>query len=115
MKLIEMKNHFYAKGFKPLRITACGGCGNSGWPHGCGGCGGYYDYSTAHFGNPPTWVSNTKHKGTVCRYSMPRIVACGRFIGCYGGSRDPEPDPKPGCGGQENNGCGGWTYYRYAF
>lgn len=28
MKLIEMKNHFYMKGFKPLRITACGGgCG----------------------------------------------------------------------------------------
>ena len=52
MKLIEMKNHFYMKGFKPLRITACGG---------------YYNYSTAHFGNPPTWVSNTKHKGTVCR------------------------------------------------
>ena len=115
MKLIEMKNHFYMKGFKPLRITACGGCG--GWPHGCGGCGGYYDYSTAHFGNPPTWVSNTKHKGTVCRYSMPRIVACGGYMGCYGGSRDPEPDPypKPGCGGQENNGCGGWTYYRYSF
>ena len=42
MKLIEMQNHFYAKGFRPLRITACGGCG------------GYYDYSTAHFGNPPT-------------------------------------------------------------
>ena len=52
--------------------------------------------------------------GTVCRYSMTRIVACGRYMGCYGGSRDPEPDPKPGCG-QENNGCGGWTYYRYAF
>lgn len=69
MKLIEMKNHFYAKGFKPLRITAC-----------------------------------------------------GRFIGCYGGSRDPEPDPypKPGCGrpqrcGQENNEGGGWDYYRYSF
>lgn len=61
MKLIEMKNHFYAKGIRPLRITAC-----------------------------------------------------GRFMGCYGGSRDPEPEPKPGCG-QENNGCGGWTYYRYAF
>ena len=58
-----MKNHFYMKGFRPLRITACGGCG--GWPHGCGGCGGYYDYSTAHFGNPPTWVSITKHEGTV--------------------------------------------------
>ena len=27
MKLIEMKNHFYMKGFRPLRITACGGCG----------------------------------------------------------------------------------------
>ena len=101
-ELIEMKNHFYAKGFKPLHITACGG---------------YYNYSTAHFGNPPTLVSNTKHKGTVCRYSMPRIVACGGYMGCYGGSRDPEPDPypKPGCGGQENNGCGGWTYYRYSF
>lgn len=102
MKLIEMKNHFYAKGFKPLRITACGGCG--GWPHGCGGCGGYYDYSTAHFGNPPTWVSITKHEGTVRGYSMPRIVACGGYIGCYGGSRDPEPDPYTGCG---------QTYYRY--
>ena len=105
MKLIEMKNHFYAKGFKPLRITACGGYR------------GYYNYSTAHFGNPPTLVSNTKHKGTVCRYSMPRIVACGGYMGCYCGSRDPEPDPypKPGrgwqenCGGQENNGCGAWT------
>ena len=51
MKLIEMKNHFYAKGFRPLRITACGGCGIT---YGCGGCGGYYNYSTAHFGNPPT-------------------------------------------------------------
>ena len=101
MKLIEMKNHFYMKGFKPLRITACGG---------------YYNYSTAHFGNPPTWVSITKHEGTVCGYSMPRIVACGRYNRC-GSSRDPEPDPypKPGCGVQENNGCGGWTYYRYSF
>ena len=56
MKLIEMKNHFYMKGFRPLRITACGGCG--GWPHGCGsslnpgwkeigfGCGQtYYRYT----------------------------------------------------------------------
>ena len=66
MKLIEMQNHFYMKGFKPLRITACGGGCGQGWPHGCGGCGGYYDYSTAHFGNPPTWVSITKHEGTVC-------------------------------------------------
>ena len=41
MKLIEMKNHFYMKGFKPLRITACGGCG--GWPHGCGQT--YYRYT----------------------------------------------------------------------
>ena len=61
MKLIEMQNHFYAKGFRPLRITACGGCGgcgrslNPGWKEigfgceqtyyrytGCGspGCGG---------------------------------------------------------------------------
>ena len=93
MKLIEMKNHFYMKGFKPLRITACGG---------------YYNYSTAHFGNPPTWVSITKHEGTVCGYSMPRIVACGRYNRC-GSSRDPEPDPYP------KPGCGGWTYYRYSF
>lgn len=101
MKLIEMKNHFYAKGFKPLRITACGGYR------------GYYNYSTAHFGNTQTLVSNTKHKGTVCRYSMPRIVACGGYMGCYCGSRDPEPEPdsypKPDFCGQENNGCGAWT------
>ena len=45
MKLIEMKNHFYTKGIRPLRITACGG-----------------------------------------------------YIGCYGGSRDPDLYPKPGCG-----------------
>lgn len=102
MKLIEMKNHFYMKGFKPLRITACGGCG--GWPHGCGGCGGYYDYSTAHFGNPPTWVSITKHEGTVCGYSMSRIVACGGYIRC-GSSLNP---------GWEEIGFGcGQTYYRY--
>lgn len=41
MKLIEMKNHFYAKGFRPLRITACGGCGIT---YGCGGWT-YYRYS----------------------------------------------------------------------
>lgn len=102
MKLIEMKNHFYAKGFKPLRITACGGCG--GWPRGCGGCGGYYDYSTAHFGNLPTWVSITKHEGTVCGYSMPRIVACGRYSRC-GSSLNP--------GWIEIGGGCGRTYYRY--
>ena len=33
-----------------------------------------------------------------------RITACGGYIGCYGGLRDPEPDPYPGCG---------QTYYRY--
>ena len=32
MKLIEMQNHFYAKGFRPLRITACGGGCGQGWP-----------------------------------------------------------------------------------
>lgn len=104
MKLIEMKNHFYAKGFKPLRITACGGCGNSGWPHGCGGCGGYYDYSTAHFGNPPTWVSITKHEGTVRGYSMPTVVACGGYGGC-GSSLNP--------GWIEIGGGCGRTYYSY--
>ena len=92
MKLIEMKNHFYAKGFKPLRITACGGYR------------GYYNYSTAHFGNPPTWVSNTKHKGTVCRYSMPTVVACGGYGGC-GSSLNP--------GWIEIGGGCGRTYYSY--
>ena len=102
MKLIEMKNHFYMKGFKPLRITACGGC--DGWPHGCGGCGGYYDYSTAHFGNPPTWVSITKHEGTVRGYSMPTVVACGGYGGC-GSSLNP---------GWKEIGFGcGQTYYTY--
>ena len=64
MKLNEMKNYFYTKGIRPLRITACGG-----------------------------------------------------YMGCYGGSRDPEPDPypKPGRGWQENNEGGGWDYYRYSF
>ena len=61
MKLNEMKNYFYTKGIRPLRITACGG-----------------------------------------------------YMGCYGGSRDPDPYPKPGCG-QENNEGGGWDYYRYSF
>ena len=92
MKLIEMKNHFYMKGFKPLRITACGGYR------------GYYNYSTAHFGNPPTWVSITKHEGTVCGYSMPNIVACGGYGGC-GSSLNP---------GWKEIGFGcGQTYYRY--
>ena len=92
MKLIEMKNHFYMKGFKSLRIAACGGCG------------GYYDYSTAHFGNPPTWVSITKHEGTVCGYSMPRIVACCGYDRC-GSSLNP---------GWKEIGFGcGQTYYRY--
>ena len=92
MKLIEMKNHFYMKGFRPLLITACGGCG------------GYYDYSTAHFGNPPTWVSITKHEGTVCGYSMPRIVACCGYDRC-GSSLNP---------GWKEIGFGcGQTYYRY--
>ena len=92
MKLIEMKNHFYMKGFRPLRITAFGGCG------------GYYDYSIAHFGNPPTWVSITKHEGTVCGYSMPRIVACCGYDRC-GSSLNP---------GWKEIGFGcGQTYYRY--
>lgn len=48
-----------------------------------------------------------------------RITACGGYIGCYGGSRDPDPDPNTGCGynrcGQENKEGNGWTYYRYTF
>lgn len=92
MKLIEMKNHFYMKGFKPLRITACGGrgcghlhiiacggCGNGG--RGCGGCG-------ILFASP----------------YMPRIVACGGYGGC-GSSLNP--------GWEEIGGGCGRTYYRY--
>lgn len=85
MKLIEMQNHFYAKGFKPLRITACGGgCGSSGRPHGCGGgCGNL-------FASPYMY--------------MPRIVACGGYGGC-GSSLNP--------GWEEIGGGCGRTYYRY--
>ena len=98
MKLIEMKNHFYAKGFKPLRITACGGCG--GWPRGCGGCGNL-------FASPYMY--------------MPRIVACGGYDRC-GSSLNPGWKEigfgcgqtyyrytgcgSPRCGGPLPNSCG---------
>ena len=93
-----MQNHFYAKGFRPLRITACGGCG--GWPHSCGGCGNL-------FASPYMY--------------MPRIVACGGYDRC-GSSLNPGWKEigfgcgqtyyrytgcgSPRCGGPLPNSCG---------
>lgn len=108
MKLIEMQNHFYAKGFRPLRITACGG-----------GCGQGYHQSGPNTGKtlpdvlrhvyqkvkkpkeppvPPLWPYEEKKKrkndlphGTFSATNSYIFVACG---GCGGWPH--------GCGG----GCG---------
>ena len=70
MKLNEIKNYFYTKGIRPLRITACGGyggCGSSlnpGWIEIGGGCGRTY-YSYTGCGSPG------------CGGPLPNSCGCG--------------------------------------
>lgn len=115
MKLIEMQNHFYAKGFKPLRITACGG-----------GCGQGYSQSGPNTGKtlpdvlkyvykkvkkpkeppvPPLWPYEEKRKrshsgGGISATNSYTIVACG---GCGGWPH--------GCG----SGCGNMFVSPYMY
>lgn len=111
MKLIEMQNHFYAKGFRPLRITACGGGCGQGWPQSGPNTGKSlpdvlkYVYQKIKKPKeppvPPLWPYEEKRKrrnkdmphGTFSATNSYTIVACG---GC-GNSGWPH-----GCGG----GCG---------
>ena len=104
MKLIEMQNHFYAKGFKPLRITACGGGCGQGYPQSGPNTGKAlpdairYVYQKIKKSKeppvPPLWPYEEKKK---CNKKLYGFSATNSYTTCGGCGIGPY-----GCGG----GCG---------